>query len=370
MDAYLGQELTLPFVFGVGAFSSIGLSIGSLLYLVRQVAESGLPIMLALQIFALQMPYFVALAFPMSTLLATLMAYGRLSDDHEIIALRGCGISVYRLFLPALVLSLVVTGMTFLFNEVVVPSANYRASVMLDAALNGDRNDFQDTNILYNQYDDLKQPDGQEQRVLTRLFYAREFDGRQMRGLTVLDFSEGSVSQIISAETADWQPKSNRWRFYNGTIYLISQDGSYRNILRFQQHEANLPRAPLDLAQERRGTDEMNIVELNRYIDLIRPTSDAKKLRKLYVRLQQKLAFPFVCVAFALVGASLGLRIKRSGKGLGLGLSVLIIFMYYVLLFITGALGQVGALSPFVAAWSPVWVALVAGTFLLWRAAR
>jgi len=62
----------------------------------------------------------------MATLLAALMTYSRLSSDSELIALRSCGVSIYRLVLPAFILSFVVTG-TFLFNEQVVPAANYQA---------------------------------------------------------------------------------------------------------------------------------------------------------------------------------------------------------------------------------------------------
>jgi hypothetical protein len=47
MDRYIFTQLLMPFLFGVGAFSSIVLAVGSLLELVRQVAESGLPIIVA-----------------------------------------------------------------------------------------------------------------------------------------------------------------------------------------------------------------------------------------------------------------------------------------------------------------------------------
>jgi len=57
----------------------------------------------------------------MSTLLAALMTYSRLFSDSEL-TLRSCGMSIYRL-MPAVILSFVVTGITFLFNEQVVPAA-------------------------------------------------------------------------------------------------------------------------------------------------------------------------------------------------------------------------------------------------------
>lgn len=52
-------------------------------------------------------------------LLATLLSYSRMSGDGETTALRSCGVSAYRLVLPALVLSLFVTGMTYVFNEAI-----------------------------------------------------------------------------------------------------------------------------------------------------------------------------------------------------------------------------------------------------------
>ncbi|MFN5836386.1 MAG: LptF/LptG family permease, partial [Pseudanabaena sp.] len=63
---------------------------------------------------------FMVYSFPMSMLLATLLSYSRMSGDGETTALRSCGVSAYRLVLPALVLSLFVTGMTYVFNEAIV----------------------------------------------------------------------------------------------------------------------------------------------------------------------------------------------------------------------------------------------------------
>ncbi len=81
MDRYLFIELLLPFLFGMGIFTSLGLSIGTLFDLVRRVTESGLMLSVALKVLLLKMPGFVSLAFPMAMLLAALMAYSRLSSD-------------------------------------------------------------------------------------------------------------------------------------------------------------------------------------------------------------------------------------------------------------------------------------------------
>ncbi len=370
LDRYLSRELILPFLFGVGAFASIGLSVGTVFELVRQVAESGLSIAIALRVFLLRMPEFIVLAFPMSTLLATLMTYSRLSSDSEIIALRSVGVSVYRLVIPALMMSLVVTGMTFAFNESIVPTASYEARITLEQALKGDKPPFRQNNILYTDYDEVEQADGKEREILVRLFYAEQFNGEEMRGLTVIDRTKANLSQIINAESATWNPKLNKWDFYNGTSYIIAPDTSYNNVVQFEHKVLNLPRTPLDLTQRSRDYGEMNLTQSLEYLDLVRATSDDDKLRELKVRIQQKVSFPFVCFVFGLVGAALGTKPQQTGRGTSFGISILIIFGYYLLAFIAGAIGQVGLLSPFMAAWIPNFLGFGIGGWLLFRSAH
>lgn len=368
MDFYIARELTLPFLFGVGAFSSIGISIGALFELIRRVTESGLALSLAVQIFALKLPEFVVLAFPMSTLLSTMMTYSRLSSDSELIALRGCGVSVRRIVAPAVVLSMMVTGMTFLFNELITPAANYRAAITLEQALNSERPPFQERNIFYQEFQPAA--DNADAQELKRLFYARRFDGENMYGLTILDFSQKGLNQVVSAESATWDFSKNTWNFYNGTIYVVSPDGSFRHIVTFDNQQLKLPRTPLDLAARTKNDTEMNISEATQQLELVRKSGDERVIRRWETRIQQKYALPFVCVVFGLVGASIGVRPQRTSRATSFGVSVVIIFGYYLLSFVTNAMGEVGILSPFMASWLPTLLGLVAGIFLLIKASR
>jgi Predicted permeases len=371
MDRYVLSEMLLPFLFGVGAFTTLVMAVGSLFELVRLVVEAGLSLSAALQVFVLRAPGIIVLTFPMSMLLATLLAYGRLSADSEITALRGCGVSLYRLMVPALILSLLVTALTFLFNELVVPVSNRQAATTLNRALNRDP-DFRQENILYQEFGEIlmPEPDGtfSRRQGLTRQFYARSFDGKQMRGIIVLDFSNEALNQILLAQRGRWDPQENLWVFEDGTNYIVSPDGTYSNIATFSRQELRLPRAPLELAQEIRSPEEMNIRELKHYIEVIASSGDLQRVRRLQVSLNQKYAIPFACLAFTLIGVPLGLRPQRTGSSLGLGISVLIIFAFYVLLFITQALGQIGTLGPAMAAWLPNLICAAVGLGLLYRA--
>ncbi|WP_019486924.1 MULTISPECIES: LptF/LptG family permease [Kamptonema] len=369
MDWYLTKELIGPFLFGVGLFSSVGVTVGAVFELVRRVTESGLPFSTAIQIFLLKMPYFIVLAFPMSMLLASLMAYSRMSSDSEIVALRSCGINVYRLVVPAVILSLAVTGMTFAMNELIVPAANYQATVTLDRALKREKPLFQEKNIFYPEFRNVDKGNGEES-VLTRLFYAEQFDGKQMKGLTILDRSQPELNQIISSESAIWNPAQNSWDFFNGTVYIVAPDGSYRNIVRFEHQQLQLPRTPLDLAAKARDYGEMNIAQAIDYLNLIRSSGDEQKIRKLKVRIQEKYALPFVCIVFGLVGAALGTKPQRTGRATSFGISVIVIFTYYVFSFITSSMGLKAILTPVMAAWLPMICGLGVGGLLLVRASR
>jgi lipopolysaccharide export system permease protein len=370
LDRYIVKQVTGPFIFGVAAFSSILVSVGSVFDIIRKMTEFGLSPLIALRVLVLQAPEFISLSFPMATLLSTLMVYARLSTDSELIALRSAGISIYRLIVPAIVLSFLVSGLTFSFNEAIVPAAKTEATKTLQRALNQEKPNFKPDNILYNQYRDVRQPDGSKVQTLERIFYARQFDGRRMKNLTVLDFSQEGLNQILTSNSAEWNPSANTWDFFDGTIYLVAPNGSYRNIVKFEQQQVQLPRTPLDLASRDRDPAEMNITEVMDYREIVRQSGDESRVRKLDLRVQQKIAFPFVCLVFGLTGSVLGIRPQRAGRGTSFAISIIIIFTYYLLSFVCDSMGQLGVLTPAVAAWLPTVLGLAAGTWLLVRAAR
>ena len=368
MDRYLTLELLLPFLFGMGLFTSLALSIGTLFDLIRRVTESGLPLMIAVKILVLKMPEFIVLAFPMSMLLASLMAYSRLSSDSELIALRSLGVSIYRLVVPALLFSLVVTGITFIFNDRITPAATYEALVTLEKAVAAGRPPRVETNIIYPEYGKRVSADGYEQTILTRLFYAEEFNGQEMKGLTILDRTQRGVNQVLTARRASWNIADNIWDFYDGTIYIIDLDGSYRNIVRFQHKQLGLPRAPLDLASRDRKSEEMTIAQAREYLSYLKESGDQKQIRKFEVEIQRKYSLPFVCLIFGMIGAAIGVRPQNTNKATSFGICVGLIFFYYLLSFISESMGIWGILNPITAAWFSNGLGIVAAGILLFQA--
>ncbi|WP_069789371.1 LptF/LptG family permease [Cyanobacterium sp. IPPAS B-1200] len=366
MDKYVLGEIIIPFLFGIGLFTALGLSIGTLFELIRRVTESGLFVGVAAQIFLLRVPEFIVLAFPMSLLLATLVAYSRLSSDSEIIALRSVGINLFRLVIPALIFSLSITGITFFINDVVTPSTNRQAAVTLQQALNQVQPNLSQRNILYPEYADIVSNDGSVNYGLARLFYAEEFNGNQMKYLTILDFSREGVNQVLTAETAEWNIRENIWDFFNGTIYAIATDGSSRNVVRFQHQQLALPRAPLDFANRPLSYNEMSISQAQSYLETAKLEGNQNEARKLAVKIQSKIALPFVCIVFAMMGSALGIRPQNTGKAKSFGICIAIILAYYIISFMGESLAISGILNPFMGAWLGNIIGLTLGSWLLY----
>lgn len=109
----------------------------------------------------------------------------------------------------------------------------------------------------------------------------------------------------------------------------------------------------------------MSLRQAKNYLNLIIESGSVKKIKLLQVRIQQKMAFPSICLVFALVGATLGSAHSTINKSQGFGLCVVIVFSYYLLGFLSGSLGIAGWLSPFLAAWSPNFLGLGISGWLL-----
>jgi lipopolysaccharide export system permease protein len=115
----------------------------------------------------------------------------------------------------------------------------------------------------------------------------------------------------------------------------------------------------------------MTVGQARRAERLLMEANNRKEARRLRVRIQEKFAFPAICLVFGLIGSSLGVRPhSRTSRSQGFGISVVLIFGYYLMSFIFSSLGITGTLSPFLAAWLPVVLGLTAGLWMLSRASR
>ena len=373
IDRWLIGELVPPLLFGIAAFTAVSLSVGVVFELVRRVTESGLPLGVALQVLGLRLPGFLVLSFPMATLMATLLAYSSLSSNSELTALRSLGVRTWRMVVPALLVAVLISLVTFLFNDLIVPSANLQANDTLNQALGKAIAAEKGSNIIYSRFSRRASAasDSGSERYLSQLFYAGQFRDGEMFDVTVLDFTRDDKTQILSAERAIWSPAEGMWEFRNGKVVLIEKKDAVTTSARFSRYLYPLDQGPLKLAALPKDAATMSVSEAISAEKLLREAGDQKEARRMRVRIQEKFAFPAICLVFGLLGSSLGVRPDaRTSRSQGFGISVLLIFSYYLMSFIFSSLGVKGTLSPFLAAWGPVLIGVITGLLMLRQASR
>ncbi len=371
LDRWLLQEQLGPLLFGIAAFTAVSLSVGAVFELVRRVAESGLPVLAAVKVLMLRLPSFLVLSFPMATLMATLLAYSRLSGSSELTALRSVGVSTRRMVLPAMALALVMSLLTFVFNDAIVPRANLEATNSLERALGKAIATEQSDNALYSRFSDAKLPNGDAVKVLSHIFFARKFIKGVMFDVTLLDFSREGYRQMLTALIGKWNEDKGMWEFTNGRITNIDVASGTTTSASFDRYLYPFTRDPIEVAQLPTDASTMTVGQALTAERLLLEANNTKEARRLRVRIQEKFAFPAICLVFGLIGSSLGVRPNsRTSRSQGFGISVLLIFGYYLMSFIFSSLGVTGTLMPFLAAWLPVFIGLAGGLWLLHQASR
>lgn len=372
LDRWLLGQLIGPLLFGIGAFTAVSLSVGTVFSLIRRIAESGLPIDLAVEILMLELPSFLVLSFPMATLMATLLAYSKLSGNSELTALRSIGVSSWRMITPAVALALVMTLLTFGFNEAVVPHSLRQSQATLNRAIGravvGEDRDM----VSYSRFGRVAMPGGGTRRSLTHHFYAQRMHQGVMEEVTVLDMTQYGQRMILTADRGVWNEAEGMWEFQNGHIYVVGdRSGDSITSANFDRYLYPLGNEPIQVASIPTDAELLTIGQARKAQRLLQESGDLQNARRLRVRIQEKFAFPAVCLVFGVLGSSLGVRPNsRRSRSQGFGLSVLLIFAYYLVAFSFSAMGVNGALPPPVSAWMPVLIFLLVGTALLRQASR
>ncbi len=386
VDRYVLRELAVPFLLGIGVFTSI-LLIVRILKLVEMVVNRGVPLFEMIKLFSYILPAFLEVTLPMALLLAILVAFGRLSSDSEIIALRASGFSLYRLLLPVAGFAMAAAVLTFFLSVYARPWGNgllrtglydivkARASAGIKPKVFND--DFAGLVI----YVDHIEPPG------NRLFGILVSDQRVPKAAASEEsgplpdpgtaptgvHATAAVNTVYAHSGVIYSRPDEQFltlRLLDGGIYSIARKGKGFEDTTFQKMDINLDLS-LALAQlqaREKDVSELRMTELRQAISSKAAAGEPTFIER--VEFHRKIAIPFACLVFAAIGVPLGIQPTRSVHSRGFSLSLALIFLYYLLLTLGQNLGERGAVHPLVAVWIPNAVLATIATYLLSRAAR
>lgn len=360
LDKYILKQIFEVFLLGVIIFTSIIFASETFTQLIKQITLYGIPFNIAFMMIILNLPQVFVLTIPISTLFATVMTINKLSLNSEITVLKACGISIARISAPIFVFAIAMTFLSLFISEFIVPTTSMTSKHLAIYSL-------QNKHIPEGRMN-FTMKEANKSGLIKRLIYVEKCEDKTLNNVSVLDFSDKDAIQIIQAKTGT--TGSLGWIFNGGVIYTISRTGKIFNTSLFDKSTVNFGIGNSEgLVKE--TASEYNFFKLMKYIKDNKLNKDfVEKLKiKYQVSLHDKIALPATTLALTLVGIPLGITPPRVRYNRGFLFSVIIIFIYYLVRAFSLNLGETKAVSPFVAAWLPVFAIFLIGSYLYWKKA-
>lgn len=174
-----------------------------------------------------------------------------------------------------------------------------------------------------------------------------------MGGVTVfeMDRENFSLTRLISASRATWEPSLSGWIFQSGWVREFDQNAVVHfNDFRVQLFQ-DLHEPPSYFLKEVKQSIQMNFIELGRYIQELRQSGF--DVTSLSVQFHKKFSFPAFTLIMALIGLPFAVSNERKGAVTGVAVALGIALVYWGASSLAEALGNLNELPPVLAAWSP-----------------
>lgn len=311
------------------------------------------PLSLFFEYISFSIPNFIYLILPIAILVATLLCLGLLTKFNEITAMKACGISIYRVVVPIIILSIAISFFSFCLQENILPYTNQKAERIWDKIRDVPAR-------TYNAFDRrwVMSKNGK------RIYHYNYFDP------LISSFSPLSIYDI---DSDSWSLKRRIFvsrgflkdSFFSTTAGWIRdfEDGlpvGYKADKRFTIRTSEKINY---FVRERKEPSQMSFSELKTHIAELKDRNF--ETRDFEVDLIYKTSFPLACLIMALIGIPFAFSMGKRGALVGLGLSLAIAMVYWGAIGIFKNLGLVEYLPPFLAAWGPNLIFGLAGLYLI-----
>jgi lipopolysaccharide export system permease protein len=309
------------------------------------------------------LPGMILFALPAAALMAVFMAFHRLSNDNEILALKASGISLYQMLPPVVMISSLCFAVALSISLLGAPwgHRSFKNLVFLIAQSKADL--------------------GIQERVFSEpfsgiTFYVNSFSekDRRMQNVFLVDRRDASATHTIVAKegrvVARPESKVIALRFINGTIFISGKKTADIRTIVFDTYDMTIGLDDImpALSGRKLSPKEMSFQDLREVLDN-RNKKDTMYYESLR-ELMDRFSIPLAVFLMGIIGVPLGAQLRAGGRFIGIVVSFMIFLFYYLLLAGFRSIGETGVVSPAIGSWIPVVFLLVGCVWLLRRAAK
>lgn len=340
LDRYLIKEFLQTLLFGILAFASIFLII-DLMENLDDFIDQNVPNRIIVEYYISFLPEIVRLMTPVAALLACLFTVGKMANQNELAAIKSSGVSLYRFMAPFVAAALFVSFVSILFGGYVVPLAN-KNKVSIEV-------NYMRKNVVYagsNIYFQDK-----KNRIVGISFFDVRSD--QANKITIQDFDSADLTQMtrrFDAQRMVYDTTQKAWILYNGSQRVFDNIHGGEKLETFTSYKfGDLSFLPKDVITKQQKMEEMNLTELNAYIEnQKRAGNDPTRAQ---IEYYSRYSFGFASLVCVLFGLPLSSNKRKGGLALQFGINLLITFVYLGFMKISQAFGKNGVMDPILTAW-------------------
>jgi len=423
LTRYILIEHIAPFLFAFFTITFL-LVIDYVPKIIDHVIDKDLSIWVALELVGLNLAWMLALSVPMSVLVAVLMAFGRLTSDFEVTAIKASGINLMRVIVPLLVAGGVITFGMIQFNDKILPDLNKSARhlwgdiatmrptlvfrsgifitdipgylVLIDKI---DHKTSRVEGVRITETKDRSKP----QIIVAKYGYIKMLDNNRTMQFTLY---EGEVHELDVKEPENYRKLDFKEQVINiadAGSELKRTDSEYRTDreMGLEQMRDNVERAVTAIAPFREKINETldrraeylfadtfafpresvaddstayaivtkDAEGFYRSVERSQQQIDAQKrvVNKYSIEIYKKYSIPAASLAFILIGVPLAVTTRKGGMGMAIAISIGLFVVYWAFLIGGEDLADRGIVPPFWAMWSANFLICAVGIYLLYK---
>ncbi len=356
--SYIATEMLAPFYASFLIINAI-LIIAKIIPFLDTVLEMQIGFNDFIRSFSYLFPSIFVNTIPVSAMMGSILCFIRMSNDLEILAFKASGINVYQLLPPIFIVGTLLGVLTSYCTIALIPAGSNAMKQMM----------YQ----LTKEKIEKGIKEGQFTVALGDLVvYVNKIDKEtnewqdvwvsDMRGLKTPIITMAQSGQMIS----DLDKKMITILLHNGSMHKTMKDQS--QIITFNNYTLNIPLTPPKFKEGHQSTKTMTMHELNHIVEI--SGLNSRRGIKSAIQYHRRIAVPFGCLIFTLLGLPLGLHSRPGKRAIGLPLGLLFFVVYYIIDESSKFMAEEHILPVVFSMWMPNMIFFLITVYLIIRTAN
>jgi len=343
--SYIIAEIAGPFWAALAILSGVMFA-GKIMKMVDMIFQLNIGLGDFLRLVAYLAPNQLLFSIPMAATLAVLIAFTRMSNDNEIIALKAAGLNIYRLLPPVVIFALAVALLSGVISTQFIPAGRIAMAHLITRLA---------TEKVNNGVQAKRFSEGTGNMVL----YVDKVDpeSRRWQGVYLSDVSDQENPATVIAQRGGITPHMDQ-----AYVSIDLEDGTMRRTageteqtVDFKRYQVEIPVAPMAGvgSGKKREEDKNRLYQGELLRQAARVGPDSTMGRAFLVEYHLRLVFAVGTFIMAVLGLPLALRSKGGRRNFGIPLGLGFFILYFIAITAAKNISATGTMPVGLVMWLP-----------------